>query len=102
MPTKSPYLFTTGAGILKTMKTNRIRDLADLRLSTGLSQGELSDRTGIARGTISRIESGRIRPSLDEVRWIAEALEVGEAEVIEALEQIGSKIWTPRGLRSPF
>ncbi len=89
----------SGWCILEIMKTSPLRDLGHIRKSKGLSQTELARRTGIVRATLSRIENGRIRPSLDEVRWIAQALGVPEAEITQALERMGSKLWTPKSER---
>ena len=77
------------------MKTP-IQNLSHLRKIKGFSQKELAHKTGIVRTTLSRIESGRVRPSLDEVRWIAEALGAGEAEVLASLEPMNDVLWVPR------
>ena len=84
----------------KGMKTPSSQDLSDLRRSKGLSQSELARRLGIPRTELCKIESGRIRPSLEEVRLIAQALETAEDEVIQAVEQLGSKLWTPKSERA--
>jgi len=81
------------------METPRIQNLTHLRKTKRLSQKELAHRTGIVRTTLSRIESGRIRPSRDEVRWIAEALGVPGAEVMAVLERTNTILWTPRSER---
>ncbi|MCB0218799.1 MAG: helix-turn-helix transcriptional regulator [Chrysiogenetes bacterium] len=77
------------------MKTP-ILGLAHLRKIKGFSQKELAHKTGIVRTTLSRIESGRVRPSLYEVRWIAEALGAGEAEVLASLEPMNAILWVPK------
>ena len=77
------------------MKTP-IQGLAHLRKIRGFSQKELAHKTGIVRTTLSRIESGRVRPSLDEVRWIAEALGAGETEVLASLEPMNAILWIPK------
>lgn len=84
------------------METLHIQDLIHLRKIKSLSQKELAHRTGIVRTTLSRIESGRIRPSRDEVRWIAEALGVPEAEVMAVLERTNTVLWTPKSERRPL
>ncbi|RMD69285.1 MAG: XRE family transcriptional regulator [Gammaproteobacteria bacterium] len=53
-----------------------------LRRARRLSQRELSRLTGLAQGTISRIEQGEQIPSMDTVRRIAAALGVPVAEIV--------------------
>lgn len=77
------------------MKTP-VQNLSHLRKIRGFSQKELAHKTGIVRTTLSRIESGRVRPSLDEVLWIAEALGVSETEVLASLDSVNAILWVPR------
>jgi ribosome-binding protein aMBF1 (putative translation factor) len=59
----------------------RMRPYADLarlvvrlRAREGLSQEELARRMGTTRAVISRLESGRHRPTMETLRRLAEAL----------------------------
>jgi transcriptional regulator with XRE-family HTH domain len=58
--------------------TNRLREL---RLERGLSQTELSRRTGIGRPGLWRIETGRARPTRTSRSLLAAALELDPARV---------------------
>lgn len=51
-----------------------IQALIDARNSAGLTQKELSQRTGIAQSDISRIENGNGNPSLKTLKRLAEAM----------------------------
>lgn len=51
-----------------------IQALIDARSSAGLTQKELSQRTGIAQSDISRIENGNGNPSLKTLKRLAEAM----------------------------
>lgn len=58
--------------------TERLRicgRLRSLRLEMGLTQGMLSELTGIDRSRISQIEGGRHSVSLDSLSRIAKALD---------------------------
>jgi transcriptional regulator with XRE-family HTH domain len=48
--------------------------LADWRNSAGFSQHDLAAKAGVARATISHIESGRNNPSPGVARKIADAI----------------------------
>jgi transcriptional regulator with XRE-family HTH domain len=52
-----------------------------LRAQRYLSQAELAAKAGLSRTTIARIEAGEIVPYPRTVRKLAEALEVGPAEL---------------------
>ncbi|RMD68282.1 MAG: XRE family transcriptional regulator [Gammaproteobacteria bacterium] len=56
--------------------------IRNLRRARGLSQNELSRLTGVAQGTISRVEHGEQIPSMNTVRRIAAALGVPIAEIV--------------------
>lgn len=62
-------------------ETNRLREL---RLERGLSQTELSRRTGIGRPGVWRIETSRARPTRTSRALIAAALELDEADIFGA------------------
>ncbi len=48
-----------------------IRAILDARIETGLTQKELSERTGIAQGDISKLENGSANPSLKTLQRLA-------------------------------
>ena len=59
--------------------------LRDLRIKKGLTQQELSAKTGIAQGVISDIESGSTQnPRFDTVVKLAEALECPLSDFLTA------------------
>ena len=51
-----------------------IRAMVDARCDQGLTQKELSERTGIGQSEISKIESGRRNPSIKMLQRIADGL----------------------------
>ena len=51
-----------------------IQALIDARHSAGLTQKELSERTGIAQGDISKLESGNANPSLRTLQRLASGM----------------------------
>ncbi len=51
-----------------------IRAMIDARRETGLTQKELSERTGIAQGDISKLENGNANPSLRTLQRLAEGM----------------------------
>lgn len=55
--------------------------LPELRINRTISQRELSDRTGIATSTISRLENGMQRPNFRTIRKLADALGVEPIEM---------------------
>lgn len=48
-----------------------IQAIIDARQKAGLTQKELSERTGIAQGDISRLESGNSNPSIRTLQRLA-------------------------------
>ena len=48
-----------------------IQAILDARKNSGLTQKELSERTGIAQGDISRLENGNANPSLHTLERLA-------------------------------
>ena len=48
-----------------------IQAIIDARRSSGLTQKELSERTGIAQGDISKIENGNANPSIRTLQRLA-------------------------------
>ena len=51
-----------------------VQAIIDARKATGLMQKELSVKTGIAQGDISKLENGNANPSLKTLRRLAEAM----------------------------
>jgi transcriptional regulator with XRE-family HTH domain len=50
--------------------------LRELREEKKLSQGEIMNRTGLARSYISRVENGHTTPSIETMEKLAHALEI--------------------------
>ena len=53
-----------------------IQAMIDARRQAGLTQKELSERTGIAQGDISKLESGGANPSLRTLKRLASAMDM--------------------------
>lgn len=51
-----------------------IRAILDARRENGITQKELSERTGIAQGDISKLENGSANPSVRTLKRVAAAL----------------------------
>ena len=51
-----------------------IQAIIDARRNSGLTQKELSKRTGIAQGDISKLENGNANPSLHTLQRLAEGM----------------------------
>lgn len=51
-----------------------IRAILDARREKGITQKELSERTGIAQGDISKLENGSANPSVKTLKRVADAL----------------------------
>ena len=51
-----------------------IQAIIDVRQETGLTQRELSERTGIAQSDISKLENGNANPSIRTLKRLAEAM----------------------------
>lgn len=51
-----------------------IQALIDARKAAGLTQKELSEKTGIAQGDISKLENGSGNPSLRTLKRLAEGM----------------------------
>ena len=51
-----------------------IQTIIDARKNSGLTQKELSERTGIAQGDISKLERGSANPSLRTLKRLADGL----------------------------
>ncbi|HEV2108521.1 MAG TPA: helix-turn-helix transcriptional regulator [Thermomicrobiales bacterium] len=57
--------------------------LREVRERLFVTQAELSERTGIAEATLSRLENGIQRPRISTVRKIAEGLGVATEELVD-------------------
>lgn len=51
-----------------------VRQLKEVRTSSGITQQVLAERVGTKKSNISRLESGRYNPSLDFLVKVAEGL----------------------------
>lgn len=51
------------------------RQIAELRAARGLSQAETALRSGVRQATLSRIETGTSKPTLDTLERLAQTLE---------------------------
>lgn len=51
-----------------------VQAIIDARKNAGLTQKELSDRTGIAQGDISKLENGNANPSIRTLQRLAAAM----------------------------
>ena len=51
-----------------------IQAIIDARKTSGLTQKELSERTGIAQGDISKLESGNANPSIKTLKRLASGM----------------------------
>ncbi len=51
-----------------------IQAIIDARQNSGLTQKELSERTGIAQGDISKLENGNANPSIRTLQRLAEGM----------------------------
>lgn len=62
--------------LLEAMLDGSMHPLTAWRKAAGLTQGELSQKSGIRAATISDIESSKIDPRLSTIKAIADALGV--------------------------
>ena len=51
-----------------------IQAMIDARTNSGITQKQLSERTGIAQGDISKIENGSANPSLNTLKRLASGM----------------------------
>lgn len=54
----------------KVINIGNIMDIKELRIKKGLSQQELSDKTGIPRGRIAKWEEGKAKPKTDDYKTL--------------------------------
>jgi transcriptional regulator with XRE-family HTH domain len=85
--------------ISKISRHDRVmREMVRIRESRGLSQGQLAEMAGCTQATISRLESGKMKPRYELIEAIAAALKVHpgalftmpelQARVIDALARM--------------
>ena len=53
-----------------------VKAIAEARQNAGLTQEELSARTGIAQSDISKLENGNANPSLKTLKRLADGMEM--------------------------
>lgn len=64
------------------MKGEKMKKLKQIRHERGISQKELSEKTGLTRQTIHNIENGKQYPTLYNIIKIAEALKISVDELL--------------------
>lgn len=67
------------------------RNVRDARESAGLTQSELSERTGIAVPHVSRLEKGTHLPSVATLKKVSDALKVPICSLLEPPGDLGSQ-----------
>lgn len=72
------------------MKTNRLKQIAanikTLRKEKGLSQTELADKIKVHLTHISRIETGKYNPSVEDLIKIADVFEIPMDELVSGIK----------------
>lgn len=67
----------------------------EARLSKGLTQLELADKFSSAEATISRLEKGKMNPSLTWILKLSEALGINPSELLDHMKWRQNKEWRP-------
>ena len=71
-------------GIMKTSLSERLgKRIKELRISKGIKQCELADLLGMERSNLTRIESGKQRPSDEYLEKIAKILNIEIQEMFD-------------------
>lgn len=68
------------------MKTESVKfgkNMKRIRISKGLTQGDIFRSLGVSRGFISNIESGKTNPTLSTITKLAKALGVSVGELMK-------------------
>ncbi|MFC0005476.1 helix-turn-helix domain-containing protein [Micromonospora siamensis] len=77
---------------IKNLMPDARRQLASrlraMRLARFLTQHDLSERSGLGRATIARIEAGVTAPRMRTVRALAQALDVAPGELVPDPESL--------------
>lgn len=68
------------------------RVLTLLRVERGLQQNELAARAGVARAAMSRYETGKAKPTIDNLGKILTALQVSPVDFGEAVERVRRRV----------
>ena len=69
-----------------------IQAMIDARKFSGITQKQLSEKTGIAQGDISKIETGEANPSLKTLKRLASGMDMKlKIEFLRTPEQSGVK-----------
>jgi transcriptional regulator with XRE-family HTH domain len=68
------------------------RAVQAIRAEVGISQVQLSERTGLVQSWISHIEHGRRNPTWGNIVRLAEGLGVGVAELAARAESCASQV----------
>jgi transcriptional regulator with XRE-family HTH domain len=63
--------------------SNLGKNLRQTRKQLGLTQEEVSQRSGVQAGEVSRIESGKRDPQVSTVERLAKALDVSAADLLK-------------------
>lgn len=72
--------------------------LATLRKAKGLNQGYIADKIGVSTSNWSRIEKGESSISVDQLRLVADILDVYPEDIIRAA-RVGEKEAESKGIR---
>lgn len=88
---------------------NIIGDLLALRKSHRLTQGDLARKAGLARETVSKVETGAVDPQLSTLAEYARALDADlmvvpralRAELMAFLQSGGRMLGQPTGVSAP-
>lgn len=70
--------------------------LTILRRKAGISQKDLAKKSGIPATLLSKIENGRVNPSLEELSWMAPVLGVSTEELAASFAARGIPLWRPK------
>ena len=70
-----------------------IQAMLEARKSSGLTQKQLAERTGIAQADISRIETGEANPSLNTLKRLASGMDMRlKLEFLPVGENQGTRV----------
>ena len=73
------------------------REVRAHRLQQGITVAELSAKTGISAGMLSKIENGQVAPSLATLSALAEAMNVPISAFFTPFEQSRDVTYVPKG-----
>ena len=73
----------------------------ELRIEREITQEQLSERVGVFRTYMSRIETGVANPTLTMIHALADALEVSAAALLEAPVRAKASARAKEKVRSP-